>query len=226
MKIQKRFSALFLAVVLLFSVSVTARAHETPDMTRTGSISVAMTYEGKAVAGGSLTLYRVGEIKEEDGNYSFALTGAYTECGLSLESESTSALAQSLAKYTSDNKLTGKEVSIGKDGKAAASGLELGLYLVVQTKAAADYEAVSPFLVSVPTNEDGIYSYDVDATPKISTLKEKEPKPSRPVTPPGSTLPQTGQLNWPVPVLTILGLCLFLFGFALRFGRKEIPYET
>jgi hypothetical protein len=34
-------------------------------------------------------------------------------------------------------------------------------------------------------------------------------------------LPQTGQLNWPVPVLTLAGLTLVLLGFALRRSGKE-----
>ena len=35
------------------------------------------------------------------------------------------------------------------------------------------------------------------------------------------TLPQTGQLNWPIPVLVVLGLIFFSFGWFLRFGRKD-----
>lgn len=34
-------------------------------------------------------------------------------------------------------------------------------------------------------------------------------------------LPQTGQLNWPVPVLAILGMGMFFFGWMLRYGRKK-----
>lgn len=30
-----------------------------------------------------------------------------------------------------------------------------------------------------------------------------------------SSLPQTGQLNWPVPVLAVSGVVLFAFGWAL-----------
>ncbi len=34
-------------------------------------------------------------------------------------------------------------------------------------------------------------------------------------------LPQTGQLNWPVPVMTLCGLLLFTFGWKLVFGGKR-----
>ena len=45
-----------------------------------------------------------------------------------------------------------------------------------------------------------------------------------PTTPP-TKLPQTGQLNWPVPVLVVLGLALFSLGWGLRFGRRKDSHE-
>ncbi|MCD8118919.1 MAG: hypothetical protein LUE29_05465 [Lachnospiraceae bacterium] len=36
-----------------------------------------------------------------------------------------------------------------------------------------------------------------------------------------TTLPQTGQLNWPIPVLTICGLMLFLMGWRLRIAPEK-----
>ena len=37
---------------------------------------------------------------------------------------------------------------------------------------------------------------------------------------------QTGQLNWPVPVLTVAGLGLFLAGWLLRFGRQGKHHDA
>ena len=39
--------------------------------------------------------------------------------------------------------------------------------------------------------------------------------PGHPDNPVMSSLPQTGQLNWPVPVLAVSGVVLFAFGWAL-----------
>lgn len=224
MKIQKRLFAMLLSLLLCCCFGVTAFAQEAPDLSRTGSVSVEMTYEGKAVSGGTVTLYRVGEISEEDGNYSFALTGDFTGSGVSLDDISSSVLAEGLAKYVSDKKLSGTQAGIGSDGKVTVDGLELGLYLVVQTKAANGFEPVSPFLISVPMYEDGAYLYDVNAAPKLSTLtKAKATKtPAAPAK--AAALPQTGQLNWPVPVLAALGLCLIFIGQTLRCGKKRNPY--
>lgn len=224
MKIRKQLLAVSLAVCLAFGMGATvSAARQVPDTDRAGSISITMRYGEKTVSGGTLTLYRAGGISEDDGNYSFVLTEDYKESGISLDDLESAGLAESLAKYTSEKKPAGVEIPIGKDGKASAAGLETGLYLIVQTKAAEGYEAVSPFLVSIPMNEDGVYLYDVNATPKMGTLTEEPPEPDTPAEP---NLPQTGQLNWPVPVMAAAGLALLLLGFGLRMGKKGAAYET
>ena len=43
-------------------------------------------------------------------------------------------------------------------------------------------------------------------------------KPEKPQDP---TLPQTGQLNWPVPVLAVSGVVLFTIGWLICFNRKK-----
>lgn len=170
MKIHKRMAALVLALTLCFGFTATAYAHDVPDMDRTGSISARMLYDGKTVGGGSMVLYRVGDISEDNGNYSFTLTDGFAASGASLANISDPALAKSLADYAKANNLSGTPVVIGDDGTVKVQSLRLGLYLVVQDKVADGFEAVSPFLVSVPMFENGSYVYDVNAEPKLSAL--------------------------------------------------------
>ena len=56
MKCKHRI-ALLLAVLLLCALPVTVYAHEVPDETRKGSITVDMKYDGQAVTGGTLKAY-------------------------------------------------------------------------------------------------------------------------------------------------------------------------
>ena len=68
-----------LLLALLCCLCSTAFAHDVPDLNREGQIHIAMRFDGKAVPGGKLTLYRVGEVHEDDGNYSFVPTGDFAE---------------------------------------------------------------------------------------------------------------------------------------------------
>ena len=154
---KKHFISAFLALILLLCVPLSALAHPVPDMTRKGSITVSMTYQNKPVPGGSLKLYRVGNVHEDDGNYSFkpvdALDGLISEFGDIQSPE----LAGTLTGYAAQKKLGSKSAAIGQNGTAVFSELELGLYLVVQDTAASGYEKTTPFLVSVPYLDDGTY---------------------------------------------------------------------
>lgn len=217
MKHMKKLAVLLLALTMLCGLSLTAYAHEVPGETRTGSITVNMAYNGEAVTGGTLTAYRVGEIMEDDGNYSFGKTEAMAGFAGSYDSLDSENLAKEVAAFVAKNGVSTCTTVANTDGTVVFSSLEMGLYLIIQTEASDGYDAVTPFLVAVPGNEDGIYVYDIDATPKMGTLTEAEPEPepTTPTTPTGPTLPQTGQLNWPVPVLAVLGLLLMTLGWGL-----------
>jgi len=58
----------------------------------------------------------------------------------------------------------------------------------------------------------------------IKSELEKEPEMTR-YTEPDDKLPQTGQLNWPVPLMACAGLALFALGWALCYAGKKEGYE-
>ena len=68
-----------------------------------------------------------------------------------------------------------------------------------------------------------------DTKPPTQTETPSTPttptSPTTPTTPGKPNLPYTGQLNWPIPVLVVLGLVLFSAGWLLRFGKKKDSYE-
>ena len=214
-----------LALLFLLALPLSAAAHPVPDESRNGhcSITVSMTYKGKAVRGGKLALYKVGDVAENDGNYSFvpveAIRGDIPEFG-DIESPD---LARKLAKQEKKlTPVTANPVTVGKDGKATFSDLTFGLYLVVQKTAASGYRKIAPFLVSVPYLYRDEYQYEVTSQPK--TDLEQEVKPTAPPSSGGGggKLPQTGQLWWPVPALACAGLGCIAVGL---FRRREAKDE-
>lgn len=214
----------FTVLLVLAFLPAAASAHPVPEPGKKGSITVSMQFDGEPVPGGKLTLYRVGEVSQDDGNYAFVPTGEFTRWGGDFgtldSAEQNAQTAKSLKRFIQSNgeDISGITKRIGDNGEVTFFNLEQGLYLLVQTEPATGFSPVNPFLVSLPFLKDGEYLYDLDAQAK--TELEQVPKPPQK---PGGKLPQTGQLNWPVPVLAAAGLTLFGIGWGIRFRRKQDP---
>ena len=196
----------FLVLLLIFALALQVSAHEVPDLTRQGSITVTMCYDGAVIPGGEMTLYRVGDIREDDGNYSFVLSASFAASGIALENVQSATTAEALADFASEQKLAGTKQKIGENGTVTFDALEPGLYLLVQSSAASGFRKAAPFLVSLPMLQSGNYSYQVDASPKVSPVPETQPVEPNP------EQPKTGQSSWPIWTfaLSALGLVLLL----------------
>lgn len=219
----KRILSLILAVALLGVLALPAAALDT---TRLGSISIEMKYDGNAVPGGELTIYRVAEISGMHYRY----LSDYESCQVPPDDVTSAQLPTALAALVKTKELKGTAKTISALGKIKFSELETGLYLVIQSKAASGYNAVNPFMVTVPGVVNNVYVYDVDASPKL----ELEKAPTETTTPPTTTttttttsgsLPQTGQTQWPVPVMVVLGVFLIAMGWYLSAPDKRKDHE-
>jgi hypothetical protein len=130
-------------------------------------------------------------------------------------------------------------LSVASDvsGSVDFGTLDTGLYLVmcqtnpVEGDAVSDWYEFSPILIQLPslieaesaTSGHDTWVYDVTSTVKPSLVyvevpSAEAPSPSTNLVSSvlGSTLPQTGMLLWPVPVLVALGLAFILAGLLRR----------
>lgn len=230
----KRISALLAVLAVLLLLAAPISAQEIPDPQMTGSLTLWMSYDGKPLEDGSLTLYRVGELSIDDGNAEFVLVKEL-EGGPALTDLNDPTLAQDLVSLARSRNLPALQESI-EAGWVVFSPLEPGLYAVSQrTSQASDgFAAIQPFLISLPRWENDRYVYDLTAAPKVPlvpapTLPPPPTTPTEPSTPPPPDppdLPQTGQLNWPVPLLAVSGMTLFIIGWSLCFGNRRKHHET
>lgn len=219
----KKVLSVLAVLALVCALCVPAFAHEVPDLSKTGTIKLTMMYDSEPVGGGELTAIRIGEVYEDDGNYTFRLIGDFAADGAFVE-EYSQDLADKMAKIAREKNISGEAKTISADGTVAFSGLELGLYLFVQTKDAEGYYTANPFIMGVPQVKDEVYVYEVDATPKVGV--KPEPTTTETTTVPETTIVKTGQLNWPVPVLSFSGIALVAFGIVLCYnGKKETDEE-
>lgn len=172
--LKKHAAALLLVLCLLVTSALPALATsaniklvDSSGNPTTGTIRVTLydSANDKALSGGKLTLYRVAEVKRQNGNLSYEYCGDFYGCGIALGDLTDSTLAAQLQEYLPQS-AEGTTKTIDADGNVTFRGLELGLYLIVQTEASKGYEPINPFLVSLPMAEDGKWNYAVDASPR------------------------------------------------------------
>lgn len=187
-----------------------------------GSISFDFNTGEISVTGGSVELYMVARWNDEIKG--LELCEDFVPAGLSVDELFGETAATALSAYVLAAEPAGIQVSIGSDGTGKAEDLALGVYLMRQETPFEGCEPLLPALISVPMEIDGEWILDVEASPKLEPLvpetTETVPPPeTQPVPPPD--LPPTGQVNWPVPVLLVLGCFLILLGLCVRRDRKS-----
>ena len=186
-KFKKMLAGMLSAAMVMSTMTVSAFAAQTTtpstiDTTKQGSITIhKYEYNGdekikgtgsekdqapngaKALEGVGFTIYKVADVNDLEKYYSTNPTEL-----------------PSVENYTEDGKIkteyakgqVGKEILTGKDGIAKFEHLDLGFYVVVETKTPDKVTtAINPFLVSVPmTTTDGDnWLYDVHVYPKNKT---------------------------------------------------------
>lgn len=190
-----------------------AAAREIPEINRTDcAVEVRVKYQGKPLSGGTLTAVRVGEIWQEDGNF------AFRRCfdGLPLEDIQSPETASQLEEFVRTGPYPfEKHTTAIQKGTASFQDLPTGLYLILQETPTDGYLPLNPFLVSLPYFKNENYRYQLTADAKTTPEPVPAPTAPPPETPTGD-LPQTGQKNLPVSILSALGLALLILGTRLR----------
>lgn len=204
MRKGKILAALVIALVLIVQAFPRAEASRFPR----GSITLRLSWQGQPLTGGSVTLYRVAGLGE---GLEYVPEPEFEDCGAELSGSMTAQTARELARYAGEHGIEGLEQEFDASGAVRFGELEAGLYLLVQDRACGGFLPFQPFLVGIPMQIGETLVYEVDASPKAA------PEPGSPP-PPG--LPQTGQTNWPVPVLGGAGLMLIAIGLWLT-GRNR-----
>ena len=222
-----------LAIALAMLVLCTC-ANAQFQIDKSGSVSVHIhTAEGAGVPGAQLELHMVGTAEVLGSNLVYELCAGLSQSGIDLSKPGDAALAEKLNTYIVQNGLLPQNQAVtDEQGRALFAELEAGMYLVRQngfaTKQGGAYSEIVCFVVCVPmTEENGEgWVYDIQAQPKVNALPTPMPTPSPTLTPTEKpseepSLPQTGMLRWPIPVLCAGGLMLFAMGWVLVFAGKK-----
>ena len=176
-------SALLLCLVA--GLSSVVHAAEPPDLDKTGSLAVEMKYNGSAIPGVRIAVYRVADaaLPEGDGKrLVYTAVPPFGDAGVDLtdfgafDSAQNRAAAGTLRGFVAARSDLAESLRT-TDGAGAAvfTGLDTGLYLVVAqtTYVGGYYYDAAPFLLSVPMgNEAGTeWIHDINAGPKTELTR-------------------------------------------------------
>lgn len=236
-----------ICICAILSSSIVAAAGLPIDLSAKGTLTVEILdpATGSSVKeNASIEIFRVASLSEDA---VFLLTEAYQ--GLSIDFQNLNAqkeigIANDLMVYIKSNNIPPTSIKSSNTGEYFFDGLEVGMYLITYHTNNKNI-TVDSFLVTMPiwNAEKNTMNYNLHVYPKYGVKNTSTPSSSAPeysnppVSTPGlttsstikqgsskpgeSTLPQTGMLQWPVPVLVVLGLILFSVGWAEWYRRRN-----
>lgn len=203
-KLWKKLLAVTTAVMMAITLlPAMANAESTiTDPQAKGSLTINKTTNKKdadgkypGLGGAEFTIYKVASLElGTNGKYkSWKLTTDFARLSLtpdtlgSISTADLEAKANEAKKIAAD--LTGQSQTTAdgtgetRKGEATFSNLELGYYLVVETKTPSKYVASKPFFVSIPetvTTADGsTWNYNVSVSPKIQGIPDTDKVPDK-----------------------------------------------
>lgn len=203
-KLWKKLLAVTTAVMMAITLlPAMANAESTiTDPQAKGSLTINKTTNKKdadgkypGLGGAEFTIYKVASLElGTNGKYkSWKLTTDFARLSLtpdtlgSISTADLEAKANEAKKIAAD--LTGRSQTTAdgtgetRKGEATFSNLELGYYLVVETKTPSKYVASKPFFVSIPetvTTADGsTWNYNVSVSPKNQGIPDTDKVPDK-----------------------------------------------
>lgn len=165
-KTFRRVLGICVIVVVILSLFAPALAADPIDTNKKATLEIYLSLYNAPKGGGDLAIYKVADI-DEDGVSTLA--GAFA-AGPDLNGLSATKLMDAASSLS--GMLPGSPTAAGTtaaDGRVTFSDLEVGAYLVVMTNQGANGFLMSPFIVFLPTQIEGVWHHSIKASPKLVT---------------------------------------------------------
>ena len=125
--------------------------------------------QSQPIVGARLNVYRVASAAmDAAGQWIYDYTADFASCGTALDDPS---LAVKLDAFVAQHSVPSVAITTDARGSARCDDLAVGLYFVRQSGAVSGFAPCTPFLVTVPYQQDGGYVYEVNATPKTDVMR-------------------------------------------------------
>lgn len=172
---MKKIKYLLITFILLFvsNLSVSANTDNIVDFTKKGSVSIILkeSSEDIPVEGVELTIFKIANATDKNNNLFYEYVENLNNCKADLTNLENDNLTSEILECIKDKELDSiKEITNG-EGIVKFNNLDLGLYLVMQTNIVTGYSKIDSFLVNIPKTIDGIWTYDIEAVPKVDIIR-------------------------------------------------------
>lgn len=229
---KKRCRDTIVMVLILVLILIPCSAFASSGMEKTdGTVKFNLcTQSGDAVGDVQISVYRVGNVDYEGYNVVYKIDELLSE-GKDIPLNSLTAdqnISSAERIWNLIKNKDKKDFSVwtektDSEGKISLDKIPVGVYLAVQTLKNDTYVDITPFVFYMPEASKEGWVYDVTLYPKV----EKRPTPTPSITPKptvphkdDSELPDTGMVQWPIPVLAGLGVILLSVGWIVNRRRK------
>ena len=175
--------------------------------------------DSKTIENLEVSVYQV-STQDEQGNFKFA--AGFENCTLNIEDLSERNL-QNLKEYAKANANPVSIKTTDSNGKFSLNNLDLGVYLFVQENKENEI-TMQTMLISIPElNKENGLKYNVTVKPKIlnKEIVEKNENQKNSTLVQDDKLPYTGVLNWPIPVLVVVGIVIFCIAWLKVYGTSK-----
>lgn len=180
-----------LCALLCLAGCVSSACAASLDISRIGSITFRITSGYEHVPGGNMLLMKVADLQyvAADGHYEYRFVWLPEIADIPLDPRDAGSYeyARQVYDLAQDRGLPVRERQIDANGVTSFRELSTGMYLFWQTVPAEGFQTIAPFIVTLPMKEDGVYVYDIDASPKPSVIPESTTAPVPTTEPPVTT---------------------------------------
>lgn len=217
-KCAARVLSFVTALVVLAVLAPAAALADAYDHDQQTGITIQLQDIGSPMGNVPFRCYQVGQLSD-GANVEWEPVPALKDVGVDLNALDTARdlqqAAQLLAQKAPEAGVAAREATTDTAGKARFTGLEQGVYLLVQADT-AQYGTCAPFLIAVPYSEDGSWVYHAEAAVKGESL----PPPTQQPPPSPQTGDQSNPVLWAVlAVVAIVGLAAMLVYRRVRSNR-------
>ena len=170
--------------------------------------------DGDFPDGVEIYLYNIADFRMTDGKLTARYTGKYAQLSVPVENIGDETGIKEAVNFIKQNRLVQDYTALTSGNKAEVTNLKSGVYLIIQQSEPVTGLRFTPFIVNLPmlSSDESKYIYSINSKLKITVVTEKDA--ATVVT--GEKLPQTGQLWWPVILLSAVGIVLITIACVIR----------